>query len=146
MLTCTGVSFAHGSNDGQKGMGLVLLILIGILPATYALNLGENAQDLRKLEASATVVQPILDGHAAAAGPEAITAGSGDLTPKQAAELTAFLRSDGKLTPQTYAAVAAANRHLVSVTSTKAAMAEVPSEQAKPFAPTFIWWTRHSPS
>ena len=32
MLTCTGVSFAHGSNDGQKGMGLIMLILIGILP------------------------------------------------------------------------------------------------------------------
>ena len=39
MLTCTGVSFAHGSNDGQKGMGLIMLILIGILPATYAVNL-----------------------------------------------------------------------------------------------------------
>jgi PiT family inorganic phosphate transporter len=36
--TCTGVSFAHGSNDGQKGVGLIMLILIGILPATYALN------------------------------------------------------------------------------------------------------------
>jgi len=38
MLTCTGVSFAHGSNDGQKGMGLIMLILIGIVPSTYALN------------------------------------------------------------------------------------------------------------
>ena len=38
-LTCTGVSFFHGSNDGQKGMGLILLILIGILPGMYALNL-----------------------------------------------------------------------------------------------------------
>jgi len=38
LLTCTGVSFAHGSNDGQKGVGLIMLILIGILPAQYALN------------------------------------------------------------------------------------------------------------
>lgn len=38
MLTCTGVSFAHGSNDGQKGMGLIMLILIGIVPTAYALN------------------------------------------------------------------------------------------------------------
>src|SRR5262245_21950093 len=45
ILTCTGVSFAHGSNDGQKGMGLVMLILIGILPATYALNSGAVAAD-----------------------------------------------------------------------------------------------------
>ncbi len=32
ILTCTGVSFAHGSNDGQKGMGLIMLILIGTVP------------------------------------------------------------------------------------------------------------------
>lgn len=38
MLTCTLVSFFHGSNDGQKGVGLVMLILIGILPAYYALD------------------------------------------------------------------------------------------------------------
>lgn len=36
--TCTGVSFAHGSNDGQKGMGLIMLILIGTVPMAYALN------------------------------------------------------------------------------------------------------------
>jgi inorganic phosphate transporter, PiT family len=38
ILTCTGVSFGHGSNDGQKGMGLIMLILIGTVPTTYALN------------------------------------------------------------------------------------------------------------
>ena len=38
ILTCTGVSFAHGSNDGQKGMGLIMLILIGSVPTAYALN------------------------------------------------------------------------------------------------------------
>jgi inorganic phosphate transporter, PiT family len=38
VLTCTGVSFAHGSNDGQKGMGLIMLILIGCVPTAYALN------------------------------------------------------------------------------------------------------------
>ena len=38
VLTCTGVSFFHGSNDGQKGMGLIMLILIGTMPAAYALN------------------------------------------------------------------------------------------------------------
>ncbi len=38
LLTCTGVSLAHGSNDGQKGIGLVMLILIGVLPAHYALD------------------------------------------------------------------------------------------------------------
>ncbi len=38
ILTCTGVSFGHGSNDGQKGMGLIMLILIGAMPTAYALN------------------------------------------------------------------------------------------------------------
>jgi len=38
VFTCTGVSFFHGSNDGQKGMGLIMLILIGTVPTTYALN------------------------------------------------------------------------------------------------------------
>jgi PiT family inorganic phosphate transporter len=38
VLTCTGVSFSHGSNDGQKGMGLIMLILIGTVPTAYALN------------------------------------------------------------------------------------------------------------
>jgi PiT family inorganic phosphate transporter len=37
-LTCTGVSFSHGSNDGQKGMGLIMLILVGTVPTAYALN------------------------------------------------------------------------------------------------------------
>jgi len=38
VLTCTGVSVSHGANDGQKGVGLVMLILIGIMPAYFALN------------------------------------------------------------------------------------------------------------
>ena len=38
VLTCTLVSFFHGSNDGQKGMGLIMLILIGVVPTAYALN------------------------------------------------------------------------------------------------------------
>ena len=38
IFTCTGVSFAHGSNDGQKGMGLIMLILVGTVPMAYALN------------------------------------------------------------------------------------------------------------
>jgi inorganic phosphate transporter, PiT family len=43
IVTCTGVSFFHGSNDGQKGMGLIMLILIGTVPTTYALNHAVNA-------------------------------------------------------------------------------------------------------
>ncbi|MCP1119084.1 inorganic phosphate transporter [Robbsia andropogonis] len=38
ILTCTSVSFSHGTNDGQKSIGLIMLTIIGMLPATYALN------------------------------------------------------------------------------------------------------------
>jgi PiT family inorganic phosphate transporter len=38
ILTCSGVSFSHGTNDGQKSIGLIMLTIIGLFPATYALN------------------------------------------------------------------------------------------------------------
>lgn len=38
ILTCSGVSFSHGSNDGQKGVGLIMLVLIGIAPAYFAID------------------------------------------------------------------------------------------------------------
>ncbi|MCZ2444423.1 MAG: inorganic phosphate transporter [Flavobacteriales bacterium] len=38
IATCTSVSFSHGSNDGQKGVGLIMIILIAILPAKFALD------------------------------------------------------------------------------------------------------------
>ncbi len=44
IFTCTAVSFAHGGNDGQKGMGLIMLILIGCAPTAYALNRGLPAE------------------------------------------------------------------------------------------------------
>ncbi len=50
IFTCTGVSFAHGSNDGQKGMGLIMLILIGLVPLAYSLNKNLDAQYLKSFE------------------------------------------------------------------------------------------------
>ena len=49
MLTCTGVSFFHGSNDGQKGMGLIMLILIGTVPTAYALNHAVTPADVQAI-------------------------------------------------------------------------------------------------
>lgn len=50
IVTCTLVSFFHGSNDGQKGVGLFMLILIAFLPARYAVNLDiPDATILREL-------------------------------------------------------------------------------------------------
>ena len=67
ILTCTGVSFAHGSNDGQKGMGLIMLILIGTVPTAYALNrsLPESqvVQFQQSSAAAATVIAAKGAGH-----------------------------------------------------------------------------------
>ena len=61
VLTCTGVSFAHGSNDGQKGMGLIMLVLIGLLPATYALRLATPQDNMQVLLVAAQGAQPVWD-------------------------------------------------------------------------------------
>ena len=61
VLTCTGVSFAHGSNDGQKGMGLIMLILIGCVPTTYALNRAMPQSEATKFAAVSIVTQQSLD-------------------------------------------------------------------------------------
>jgi PiT family inorganic phosphate transporter len=46
VLTCTSVSFSHGSNDGQKGVGLVMIILIAILPGYFALDSSKNTTNM----------------------------------------------------------------------------------------------------
>jgi len=68
VATCTGVSLAHGSNDGQKGIGLVMLILIGLLPAHYALNPAHHPGAMAKLVGADESLQNILERHAP--GPE----------------------------------------------------------------------------
>jgi PiT family inorganic phosphate transporter len=60
ILTCTGVSFAHGSNDGQKGMGLIMLILVGTVPLAYALNRAMPAEEAVQFSAIAQVTQQSL--------------------------------------------------------------------------------------
>jgi PiT family inorganic phosphate transporter len=60
VLTCTGVSFAHGSNDGQKGMGLIMLILVGTVPLAFALNRAMPADQVTQFAAMAQVTQDSL--------------------------------------------------------------------------------------
>ena len=55
ILTCTGVSFFHGSNDGQKGMGLIMLILVGVVPMAYGLNHAISPQESAQFGALAQV-------------------------------------------------------------------------------------------
>ena len=68
IVTCTGVSFAHGSNDGQKGMGLIMLVLIGLAPAAFALHLPASQDQLQAIVAASQKAAPIL-ARAAAPGP-----------------------------------------------------------------------------
>jgi len=60
ILTCGGVSFAHGSNDGQKGMGLIMLILIGTVPIAYALNRAMPASEMAPFVQTATATSQSL--------------------------------------------------------------------------------------
>jgi inorganic phosphate transporter, PiT family len=60
ILTCTGVSFAHGSNDGQKGMGLIMLILVGTVPTAYALNHAMPASHTAQFVSIAQITQQSL--------------------------------------------------------------------------------------
>ncbi|MET0229435.1 MAG: inorganic phosphate transporter [Rhodanobacteraceae bacterium] len=60
ILTCTGVSFAHGSNDGQKGMGLIMLILVGCVPTAYALNRAMPVDQMTPFVAMAQATQQSL--------------------------------------------------------------------------------------
>lgn len=53
IATGAGVSFAHGSNDGQKGIGLIMIILIGILPSYYALDMKSHEYTIKQTRDSA---------------------------------------------------------------------------------------------
>jgi PiT family inorganic phosphate transporter len=66
IFTSCAVSFAHGQNDGQKGVGLVMLILMGLVPAGFALN--SNARDLHQALDAADRIEATLKSHADATG------------------------------------------------------------------------------
>jgi inorganic phosphate transporter, PiT family len=63
VLTCTGVSFAHGSNDGQKGMGLIMLILIGTVPTAYALNHAVGHAQVQDFVAVSEQAAKVMSAH-----------------------------------------------------------------------------------
>jgi PiT family inorganic phosphate transporter len=66
--TCGGVSYFHGSNDGQKGMGLIMLILVGTVPTAYALNHTVGSKDVQTFAAVSTQVAGALDNYKTAGG------------------------------------------------------------------------------
>jgi PiT family inorganic phosphate transporter len=90
VLTCTGVSFGHGSNDGQKGMGLIMLILIGTVPTAYALN---HAIGYNQVQDFAAVSQQAANVLSSYVSPDAIM---GDAR----TDLTDYIRTK-EFTPNT---------------------------------------------
>jgi len=65
VLTCTGVSFAHGSNDGQKGMGLIMLILIGTVPTVYSLNRTMPATQMEQFVTNSAAAAKVVEAKGA---------------------------------------------------------------------------------
>src|SRR5208283_1770648 len=116
ILTCTGVSFAHGSNDGQKGMGLIMLILIGVVPTAYALN--------RALPASA-MTEFAKTSQAAAAVVEAKAAGFDVLGDPRAA-VTAYV-AQHKINEGTYPSLALLMRNIAKEVEQYGSFSKVPA-------------------
>jgi inorganic phosphate transporter, PiT family len=123
VITCTGVSFAHGSNDGQKGMGLIMLILIGILPGVYAINPTVTTAGVARLVSDNKAVQPILDAKA----------GSGAAITAQDAEtvLSDFLKYGAKAAQSTFVALAYENRAIAQIVGTEPTFDKLTDGQRK---------------
>ena len=118
ILTCTGVSFAHGSNDGQKGMGLIMLILVGTVPMAYALNRALPVEQVTQFVAVSQVTQQSLGKYSAPASlpvadPRAV--------------LSAYIRSKD-MQPAVVPALAALTGEIGQAVKQHGSLAKVPAE------------------
>jgi inorganic phosphate transporter, PiT family len=122
VLTCTGVSFFHGSNDGQKGMGLIMLILIGTVPTAYAVNHAVTTQQTADFVAVSTQTADALSHYVS---PSAVVGDSRD-------EVTDYIRTK-QFTPNTMLAL----RELINGIGTEMAQYKqlklVPQDQVRNF-------------
>ena len=121
--TCTGVSFAHGSNDGQKGMGLIVLILVGIVPTAFALNMGASSDALTRLSASAVSFEQSLE--------QAVPAGAASIEAEVAhKQLTGYLRT-GKPGDTTLPSMVTVNKRVIDGMSGVTSLSTVPAAQRR---------------
>jgi PiT family inorganic phosphate transporter len=117
ILTCTLVSFFHGSNDGQKGMGLIMLILIGTVPTAYALNRAMAPRQMEQFQANSSAASRVIEGKAA---------GYSILgNPRPA--VTAYV-SRRKIDEGTYPSLAALVREIASQVGEHGSIARLPAE------------------
>ena len=122
VLTCTAVSFAHGSNDGQKGMGLIMLILIGLVPTAYALNRAVPASATMDFVAVSAQADRVLDKYVSGS---AVISDPRDVVQE-------YIRSK-KFTPDTMLALRQIVNDIANELNTYKAMANVPPQYARNF-------------
>jgi PiT family inorganic phosphate transporter len=122
ILTCTGVSFAHGSNDGQKGMGLIVLILVGIVPATFSLNMSTTPQTIAEIHADALAFEQQVQK----SGPVATDANL--LAARKV--LTGYLRKD-PVSPATVQALGTVNHAILETTGRISDLNTIPGDQRR---------------
>lgn len=122
ILTCTGVSFAHGSNDGQKGMGLIMLILVGLLPGIYSLNLNADAATIQQLVAQSQAMAVVSEHHA-----PGISVNSQDAS----TELSNFLKTTGKASNKTFAALTTKNHEIANDLAGKKSFKELANDERR---------------
>src|ERR1700690_4061831 len=122
VLTCTGVSFAHGSNDGQKGMGLIMLILIGTVPTAYAVNHAVTYEQTQDFVAVSTQTADML-GHYV--DPNAVIGDSRE-------EVTDYIRTK-EFTPNTMLALREQVSDIGNETALFGELAKVPNERVRNF-------------
>jgi PiT family inorganic phosphate transporter len=118
VLTCTGVSFAHGSNNGQKGMGLIMLILIGTVPTAYALNHAIGSNQAQDFVAVSQQAADTLQGYVSTGG------SVGD--PR--ADITRYLQTK-EIAPETVAAEQQLIHEISHEVTLYKSLAAVPSDQ-----------------
>ncbi len=119
ILTCTGVSFFHGSNDGQKGMGLIMLILIGVIPTTYALNRAMPDRDVAAFIQTSDNAAAIV--RSKVAGFQEIGA------PDPRAAVTGFVRDRSTFTDGTYLSLAKLMQGVTAEVKATGTYAKIPA-------------------
>ncbi|ENX28826.1 hypothetical protein F891_01100 [Acinetobacter sp. CIP 101966] len=121
IFTCTGVSFAHGSNDGQKGMGLIMLILIGCVPLAYSLNKNLDAQHIQSFgQLSAQTADVIYPNHQ-------------DIPDEQARDVITKYIQTKEITPEVVPALASLTDHLGEKVGSYTSIKDVPEAQVSEF-------------
>ena len=124
-LTCTGVSFAHGSNDGQKGQGLIMLVLIGIIPTVYALNPSASPDQIAVLSKATQTAQPIILKHApGAALPNVAPSADEDL-------ISNYIKSGGPYSDAVWGAMADLNAKVAGAVENVTSFEGLESQQKK---------------